>query len=101
VISQSPDVAAPQLADLLDRAGHGRREVQPHAGRQVLAVGHADLVDGDGAPQLAPDRLGDDGRGPPTRLLTAQPAGHGGLVVPQVQAVFGAAHVDPARQSGV
>ena len=38
---------------------------------------------------------------PAARLLSAQPAGHGRLVVAQVETVLGAAHVDPAGEPGV
>ncbi len=96
-----PDVAAPQLADLLDGADDGRRELEADAGGEVLAVGHADLVDRDRAAQLPAQRLGDDGGRPAPGLLAAEPAGHGGLVVPQVETVLGAAHVHAARQARV
>ncbi len=96
-----PHVAAPQLTHLLDGPEDGRRELQAHARREVLAVGHADLVDRDRTAQLAAQRLGDDRRRPPSRLLSAQPTGHGRLVVAQVETVLGAAHVDPAGQPGV
>ncbi|CAG6398822.1 hypothetical protein SCOCK_780018 [Actinacidiphila cocklensis] len=95
------DVAPPQLADLLDRAQHGRREVQADAGGQVLAVGHADLVYRHRAAELAPQGLGDDAGRPAARLLAAQPAGHRRLVVAQVEAVLRPAHVDPAGEPGV
>lgn len=95
------DVAAPELADLLDRPGDGRRVLEAHAGGQVLAVGHADLVDRDRTAQLAADRLGDDARGPAPGLLSAQPAGHGRLVVPQIEAALGPDHVDAAREARV
>ena len=38
---------------------------------------------------------------PAARLLSAQPARHGRLVVAQVETVLGAAHVDPAGEPGV
>jgi hypothetical protein len=95
------DVAAPQLARLFDRTGKSGREVQPDARGEVLAVRHADLVDGDLASQLASDRLRDHRGRLAARLLPPQPAGDRGLVVAQVQRVFRAAEVDPAGQAGV
>ncbi len=97
----APHVAAPQLADLLDGPQYRRRELEADAGGEVLAVGHADLVDRDRAAELAAERLGDDRRCPAPRLLSAQPTGHGGLVVPQVESVLDPAHVDPAGEARV
>ncbi len=96
-----PHVAAPQLADLLDGPQYRRRELETHARGEVLAVGHADLVDRDRTAEFAAQRLGDDRRGPAPRLLPAQPARHRRLVVAQVEAVLGTAHVDPAGEAGV
>src|SRR5204863_9275284 len=61
----------------------------------------ADLVDRDRTAEFAPEGLRDDRGRPAPRLLSAQPTGHGRLVVAQVEAVLGAAHVDPAGEPGV
>ena len=66
-------VAAPQLTGPLDGAGHGQREVQAHPRGGVLGARHADVLDGDGAAELAAQHLGHDGRNPAARLLAAQP----------------------------
>ena len=95
------DVAAPEFADLLDRPDHRRRELEADARGEVLAVGHPDLVDRDRTAELAAQRLGDGARRPAAWLLAAQPAGHGGLVVAEGEAAFGADHVDPAGQARV
>ncbi|MGX1504338.1 UNVERIFIED_CONTAM: hypothetical protein RKD43_002963 [Streptomyces graminofaciens] len=94
-------VAPPQFTDLLDRPDHRRRELQADARGEVLAVGHADLVDRDRAAELAAERLRDDARRPAARLLAAQPPGDGRLVVAQVEAPLGADHVDAPGQPGV
>lgn len=94
-------VAAPQLADLLDGPGDGRRVLEADAGGQVLAVGHADLVDRDRTAELAAERLGDDPRGPAPGLLSPQPTGHGGLVVAQIETPLGPDHVHAAREARV
>ncbi len=94
-------VAAPQLADLLNGPQYRRRELETDPRGEVLAVGHTDLVDRDRPAQLAAQGLRDDRRCPPPRLLSAQPARHRRLVVAQIEAVLGAAHVDPAGQTGV
>lgn len=94
-------VAAPQLTDLLDGPGDGRRVLEADARGEVLAVGHADLVDRDRTAQLAAQRLGDDPRSPAPGLLPAQPTGHGGLVVAQIEPALGADHVHAAREAGV
>ncbi len=94
-------VAAPQLADLLDGAQDRRGELEADSGGEVLAVGHADLVDRDRTAEFAAERLRDDRRCAAPWLLSAQPARHGRLVVPQVETVLGAAHVDPAGEPRV
>lgn len=97
----APHVAAPQLADLLDRADDGRGELEADARREVLAVGHPRLVDGDRTVQLPAQRLGDDAGRPAARLLPAQPPCHRCLVVAQVEAALGSDHVDPPGEPGV
>lgn len=92
-------VLAPQPADDVDRLGRGRRELQARVDRGAGV--QAQVLRGEAAAQASGEDLGDQrGRGAPG-LLAPQPAGHGGLVVPQVEAVFEAELVHPAGEAGV
>ena len=92
-------VLAPQPADdvhgLLGRGGELQARVDGRAGVQTQVLG--------GQPAAEPpgEDLGDQRGGGAARLLAAQPAGHGGLVVAQVEAVLEAELVHPAGESGV
>ncbi len=92
-------VLAPQPADDVDRLGRGGRELQ--AGIDGGAGVQAQVLRGEPAAEPPGEDLGDQRGGGAPGLLPAQPAGHGGLVVPQVEAVFETELVHPAGEAGV
>ncbi len=92
-------VLAPQAADDVDRLLGGGGELQARVdGRAGV---EAEVLGGEPAAQAAGEDLGDEGGGGAARLLAAEPAGHGGLVVPQVEAVFQAQLVHPSGEARV
>ena len=92
-------VLAPQPADDVDGLLGGGGELQPRVdGRAGV---EAQVLGGEPAAEPPGEDLGDQGGGGAAWLLPAQPAGHRGLVVPQIEAVFEAELVHPAGEPGV
>ncbi len=89
-------VLAPQAADDVDGLLGGGRELQPGVDRRARV--EAEVLGGQPPPQPPGEDLGDQGRGGPSGLLSAQPAGHRGLVVSEVEPVFETELVDAAGQ---
>ncbi len=92
-------VLAPHGGDDVDGLLRGLGELQSGVDRGAGV--QADVLGGEPAAEPAGEDLGDEGRGGAARLLAAQPAGHRGLVVAQVEAVFQAELVDPPGEAGV
>ncbi len=92
-------VLAPQPADDVDGLLGGGGELQPGVHRRARV--QAEILGGEPAPEPAGEDLGDEGRGRTARLLPAQPAGDGGLVVSQVQPVLQPELVDATSQTRV
>ncbi|GAA3305925.1 hypothetical protein GCM10020295_60890 [Streptomyces cinereospinus] len=79
-------VLAPQAADDVDGLLRAGRELQARVDRGAGV--QAQVLSGEPAAEPAGEHLGDERRGGPPGLLSAQPAGDGGLVVSEVESVF-------------
>lgn len=90
-------VLAPESADDVDGLLGGRGELQTRVDRRAGV--ETEVLGGETASEAAGEDLGDEGRRGAARLLAAEPAGHGGLVVPQIETVLQTELVDPSRQA--